>query len=258
MSVSGIELDPHVASASSTFELDEKAENLTSEVDDGVSTQISLKPAIEERSIIRTILDVGIWNGISKSFKITVAEVRLKSYKGSKKLIVDQLLLQVPIVRDADRKNIDRLSSLYILEECAIKLLRGCSSKEHQSIDQLVWFAFESLPASLISAIYSRLPSDHSTISYNAMRNTIFDVIHTFPSTVLRMLEQEMIVEKDNDVAQRDVVRRLEEISVSDIEPNITKEFIDSEVSRISQQRGAAILQENKLLEVPESVTSEL
>ncbi len=54
MTVSGIGSTP------STFELDEKAENLTSAVDDGVSTQISLKLAIEERSITRKILDVVI------------------------------------------------------------------------------------------------------------------------------------------------------------------------------------------------------
>ncbi len=65
------------------------------------------------------------------------------------------------------------------------------------------------------------------------MRNALASVIKTCPSTVLQTLEEKMRSVQGNDEAKDEVIRELNKVTVSDLEPDITEEFIKEEVSRI-------------------------
>ncbi len=113
--------------------------------------------------------------------------------EGEKKDLVDELLIHFPRVRDTNQKNSTRLAALYAVEGCARAFISDCTPKEPQYINRIVSVAFESLPASVLSAIYSRVSLDCSKISYEEMERAVLDVYRTCPSVVLRMLEKDDI-----------------------------------------------------------------
>ncbi len=240
MSVSGVELGPQIALATSTVGSDAKRENIIRAVDGEVSTHTSLQHSIEEQSTMRMFFDVASMNirffrsHMSQELKIIYAGVSLKTCEGSNKSIVDQLLRHFPGVRDTDRKNSLRLASLHIIERCAKVFIRNCSPKEAQYLEVIVSAAFESLPGSVLSAMRSRVSSDLSEISYEKMQEVILDVYQTLPSVSLKILEKK-ISGKGNEIKPLRIIRALWGVTVSDLEPEVTEDFIKQEVLRISQ-----------------------
>ncbi len=252
MSVSGLESPLHVASTPSILELNEKQETVTREVDDGGSTQVSITSPIEERSIIRKFFDVvikvvsapfklvltvlgviqGAWDGMLESFKIRGAIAKLQMYTGAKKDRVPNLLKHFAEATNADQNNVKRLVALGHLGGGANCLANECNEETEAAVEQLVSGAFKSLPDPLRSAV-TLLFRGQTDVSYLEMRNALTSVINTCPSTVLQTLEEKMISVEGNDEAKDEVIRELNKVTVSDLEPDITEEFIKEEVSRI-------------------------
>ncbi len=240
MTVSGVGSDLHCVADTATVGLDAKQENIIRAVDDGVFTQVSIKPPIEEQSTMRMFFDVASMNircfrsHMSQELKIIYAGASLKTCEGSNKSIVDQLLRHFPRVRDTDRKNSLRLVSLHIVEGCAKVIIRNCSPKGAQYLEVIVSAAFESLPGSVLSAMRSRVSSDLSEISYEKMQEVILDVYQTLPSVSLKILEKK-ISGKGNEIKPLRIIQALRRVTVSDLEPEVTEDFIKQEVLRISQ-----------------------
>ncbi len=276
MSVSGVEFGPHIALATSTVGSDAKRENITREVDGEVSTHTSLQHSIEEQSTMRKIWDVVIqvvfapfklvlsvlgviksaWDGLLNTCKCINAASSLKLCEGANKRVVDKLLEHVMIVDDTDQTNKKRLSSLHIVVGCAKVFLVKCSLKEAQYIKVVVSRALESLPASVLSEMRSRLSSDLSEASYTEMEKVVSDMYEALPSIRLRTLESLISKRKGHTLAQLAIIYLLERVTVSDIEPEVTEDFIKQEVLRISQLVRDSLLQDVESLKVSESVTS--
>ncbi len=200
MSVSGVELGPQIALATSTVGSDAKRENITREVDGEVSTHTSLQHSIEEQSTMRKIWDVVI-QGVFAPFKLVLsvlgvikrdgvlntckfinAAASLELCEGANKRVVGKLLAHVMIVDDTDQTNKQRLFSLRIVVGCAQVFLVKCSSKEAQYIKVVVSCALESLPASVLSEMRSRLSSDLSEASYTEMEKVVSDMYKALPT----------------------------------------------------------------------------
>ncbi len=274
MSVSGLESLLHVASPPSILELNEKQETVTREVDDGGSTQVSITSPIEERSIIRQFFDVvikvvlapfklvltvlgviqGAWDGMLESFKIRGAIAKLQMYTGAEKDRVPNLLKHFAEATNADQNNVKRLEALGRLGGDANCLTKECNEETEAAIEQLVSGAFESLPDPLRSAV-TLLFRVQTDVSYLEMRNALTSVIETCPSTVLHTLEKKMRSVQGDDESKDEVIRELNKVTVSDIEPEVTEDFIKQEVLRISQLVRDSLRQDEESLKVSESVT---
>ncbi len=238
--VSSLEQNP----SSLEVEPEQEVESTTSGLGEVLSTQTSVKLPIEQLSIIRRVWNSGCrgvsdaykrvkeviiraWDRVLLPFRIRAAAVLLKKLEAG-----SSLLDRFSEVRNTNLKLRERLWALHGVVTRSREILvhsREQQGRLREAVHLMLSIAFESMPSSLITEVYSQLSYITTKITYEDMRLGIARVHEGLPSVVLDPLEDTCRFSSNQDKKQAAFAKILT-IKTSELDPDLTQKLLNKKL----------------------------